>query len=408
VSDLLFAYACDHFPQSPTHIWGIGGTLDYYAGDLAPCMGGVTAYLVSDAGGSDARRGDRPVLAFGAYNRRAADHILVCSMYYNEISAALQAGGFQIGTDYIHVRTYVKLRKIAGFLKAQFDFTDRSLGSGNLLVVLAGYKPLLWDSVFPRLKQYTPAGFDVVVVTSGKSSERLRSVCAAYEWSCLSTEKNNVSLALNVAISLFPDARNIWKIDEDMFVTEGTFEAMARTYSEIDGNSSYEVGFVTPLININAYGYARLLALTGGTDAYTKTYGEMRISDSLSHHTAIRNSAEAAKFMWGENNPAFSDIDVLSETLRANDFAYSICPVRYSIGFILFSRQNWICMDMFPDTKAMNLGADEEHICKYCMLSGQIIAVAENAVAGHLAFGPQNKKMEEYYTNNKSKFMLKA
>jgi hypothetical protein len=134
----------------------------------------------------------------------------------------------------------------------------------------------------------------------------------------------------------------------------------------------------------------------------------MRISDGLSHHTTIRNSAEAAKFMWGENNPAFRDIDALSEKLRTNDFAYSICPVRYSIGFILFSRQNWVCMDMFPDTKAMNLGADEEHICKYCMLSGQIIGVAENAVVGHLSFGPQNKEMENYYMSNKPKFMLKA
>jgi hypothetical protein len=408
VSDLLFEYAYNYLPQCPTHIWGIGGTLDYYSDDLKPCMGSVTAYIVSDSGGSNARHNGLPVLSFKDYNRSSTDCILVCSMYYNEINTSLQAGGFNIGTDYMNVRTYVKLIKIAAFLKAQFDFENRSLESDNLLIVLAGYKPLLWDSVFPRLKKYTPTGFDVVVVTSGKISKRLKSVCSEYEWSYISTEKNNVSLALNVAVSLFPGARKIWKIDEDIFVTEGTFEAMAQTYNDIDSNSQYEVGFVTPLININAYGYARLMELTGGMDVYTKTYGEMRISDGLSHHTTIRNSAEAAKFMWGENNPAFSDIDALSEKLRTNDFAYSICPIRYSIGFILFSRQNWICMDMFPDTKAMNLGADEEHICKYCMLSGQVIGIAENTVVGHLAFGPQNKEMEIYYINNKSKFMVKA
>ena len=113
-------------------------------------------------------------------------------------------------------------------------------------------------------------------------------------------------------------------------------------------------------------------------------------------------------FMWGDGNPQFADIDAMAEKLANRGFQYSICPIRYSIGFILFTRRNWMKMGMFPVKQHMNLGADEEHICKFCMMHARVMAVAENTIVGHLSYGPQHKKMEEYYRAHPEKFFPKV
>ena len=59
---------------------------------------------------------------------------------------------------------------------------------------------------------------------------------------------------------------------------------------------------------------------------------------------------------------------------------------------ILFTRETWMDMGLFPITAGNNLGADEVHICFYCMMSGKAMVVAENAVAGHLGYGTQTEK----------------
>ena len=64
-------------------------------------------------------------------------------------------------------------------------------------------------------------------------------------------------------------------------------------------------------------------------------------------------------------------------------------------------------MGAFPVIEGHNLGADEEHICSYCMLHARAMGITENAVVGHLSYGPQHKAMEEYYRANRDKFMLK-
>jgi len=39
------------------------------------------------------------------------------------------------------------------------------------------------------------------------------------------------------------------------------------------------------------------------------------------------------------------------------------------------------------------LGYDEEHLCKYCLNSSEVIVVLHNVFAGHFGFGPQNQIM---------------
>ena len=48
-------------------------------------------------------------------------------------------------------------------------------------------------------------------------------------------------------------------MDEDIFVTKGTFETLIETYNKVEKDSDYEVGFVSPIIPVNGYGYTRIL-----------------------------------------------------------------------------------------------------------------------------------------------------
>ena len=49
-------------------------------------------------------------------------------------------------------------------------------------------------------------------------------------------------------------------------------------------------------------------------------------------------------------------------------------------------------MGMFPVKQHMNLGADEEHICKFCMMHARVMAVAENTSVVICHTDPQHKK----------------
>lgn len=404
--DLLFEYAHTHRLPKPTRIWGTGATFQYHINDVSPFLGDIRSFILSDVSDSDTEFQGRPVTSFNDFIANNDDFILVCSIYYKDIGSQLITRDFLPGRRCINIRTLVKLIRFASFSNTLYEFDNRSKQAENMVVVLAGYKPLVYESVFLRLKKYVPSDFDVVVVTSGKVVGELKDICARYNWSYASTQRNNVSLALNLAILLFPQCKKIWKIDEDIFVTKGCFEAMAKTYNYIEQNTRYEIGFVTPLLNVNGYGYVRLLELMKADDAWERKFGELRYTDCYTHHVAIHDSPEAAMFMWGKENPALANLDAVADKLTALPFSYSICPIRYSIGFILFSRQDWIRMEMFPVTEKMNLGADEEHICRFCLMHARVIGVAENAVAGHLSYGPQHQAMEKFYKEHNSAFLL--
>jgi hypothetical protein len=405
--DILFEYAYQRVLPRITRIWGVAGTLAYHREELMPFVHDVRSYIVSSMNDVSPVYKGLPVSSFDDYKGGKDDFILVCSIYYKEIGKQLIKSGLLPGRDFLHVRTFVKLIKYAAFSDSRFQFENRAKQSENLLIILSGYKSLVWESVFPRLRKYVPADFDVVVITSGRVNEELKEMCSAHNWSYVSTERNNVSLAVNLGILLFPEAKYIWKIDEDIIVTEGCFEAMVKTYRHLQQNSRYEIGFVTPLLNVNGYGYVPLLELTNSVGTWERKFGELRVTDCYTHHVAIHDSPEAAMFMWGEGNPALCSLDTVAEELSNIPFRYSICPVRYSIGFIMFSRQDWIRMEMFPVTEKMNLGADEEHICQFCLMHARVIAVAENAVAGHLSYGPQHKAMEDFYRQNRQLFLLR-
>lgn len=327
------------------------------------------------------------------------DHtrIIVASIYYKEIYRILVDKGFEPGKDFMQIDTFSYICKYNKGLQCNYNFVNRQKGLSKALIILSGYKQLIWKSVFGRVEKYVENDMDVCIVTSGKEDDEMKKLCEKNAWSYLSTDKNNVSLVTNLAVWLHPNADYIYKMDEDIFVTSGIFNSLYDTYLRVEEDSEYEVGFVTPLIPVNGYGFARLLNILNIKDLWESKFGEMKITDCYNHHKAIHDMPEAARFMWGEGNPKMTSIDKIQNNLQNMDYSYSICPVRYSIGLILFHRNNWLKMGMFPVIDYFNMGADEVHICEFCMMSGKAMVVSENNIVGHMSYGPQHKAMEEYY-----------
>lgn len=305
-------------------------------------------------------------------------------------------------------RHYARSRKVA---RTDFSFVDRSKGSDRLCIILAGYKEPLWDEVFGRLAQFAPDDMDVCIMTSGLVSEPLKAIAAQHGWSYLSTDINHLSQVQNLAIEAHPKAQWIYKLDEDMFVTEGFFETLLKAYRYTEESTPYVPAFVSPLINVNCYGHLRLLDKVGLSEDFAATgLTDMKYTDGLNHSNEVLENPAVARYLWGETQQELRDIDALNARFQQEPLTISVCPVRFSIGAILFTRKAWEEFGKFPLTfvgSAFGLGDDEEHICHYAMFTGRAIVVCENSLVGHLGYGPQTNAMIEYYLAHKDRFALK-
>lgn len=283
-------------------------------------------------------------------------------------------------------------------LRDSYLFENRSRGHQKLCMVLAGYKPILWPAVFQRLRRFLPEDVDVCILTSGICSEELRQLCADNRWSYLATKKNKVCRIQNLAIYLHPNARYFYKLDEDIFLTDGFFDGLYRTYQMAVEQSKYEIGFVAPLIPVNGYGYVRVLEKLGLTEDWEKQFGPAVFTDGVHHHSAILEQAAAARYMWGETQPELRDIDELNRRWRLYPPEYRLCPIRFSIGAILFTRGAWLDWGMFPVNWSAGMGLDEEWIARCCALRGRAGVVSENVLVGHLGYGPQTQEMLKQFS----------
>ena len=295
-------------------------------------------------------------------------------------------------------------------LRGRFHFIDRRKKSDAVVIVLAGYKEILWPTVFDRIHKYTPPNADVCIITSGLINQTLKDLCKTNGWSYLSTHRNQIALAQNIAINLHPDAKWICKLDEDMFVTDGYLEKLQKVHLLAEKETNFEIGFTAPLIPLNGYGHVRILELLNLTEEWEKKFGKAVCTDGLTHHTAILAAPDAAEFMWGSECRELQDIDALNSRLsNAQDRpSYTICPFRFSIGAILFTRRKWQAWRMFPIISGNGMGTDEEFLCKWCSTHSHAIVVAENTVIGHLGFGPQTKRMLEHYRAHPEQFCAAA
>ena len=289
--------------------------------------------------------------------------------------------------------------------RGKYKFVDRKKDSDTLCYIIAGYKEFLWDDIFSRLEKFTPKEIDVCIVSSGLYSEKLSKVAEKNQWSYLSVSKNKVTLVQNIAIKLHPNAKKIYKMDEDIFITENFFSQLKETYERVENESRYRIGFVAPLLPINGYANVNFLEKTGLLDKYEERFGKTYHDGD--GQAPIINNPDIAKFMWGETEEKLRSIDALSKEFSKDEFSYSICSVRFSIGAILFSRELWENMGFFNVSLGTNMGLDEVQLCKYCIIESKAIVVSENVVAGHFSYGPQTAEMKKYYQNNRDIFKIK-
>jgi len=285
-----------------------------------------------------------------------------------------------------------------------FDFDNRQKKYKKLCIILAGYKEFLWDNVFHRLSAFMPDDVDVCVLSSGIYNPKLSELCRQNDWSYLRTHVNCVTLIQNLAIILHPNAEMIYKIDEDIFITKYFFSETLNVYNKINTDTRYYVGFVAPIIPINAYGHIRVLERLGLIETFENKFNKAKYLSNVSNQ--IESNPDVAKFFWGDGG-FVPHLDKMAEMFYDDDIRFSICPIRFSIGAVLFSRSLWADMGGFKVIKGNPcMGVDEEQLCSYCITQSKIIAVAEKTVVGHLSFGSQNAEMKKYYLEHSDRFRL--
>lgn len=284
-------------------------------------------------------------------------------------------------------------------------FLNNSKNQKTLLIVLAGYKTELWDNVFGRLEKYSPDNIDICLVSSGVYKEHLNDLAKKNKWSYLSIKRNNINLAQNTAISLFPHAQNIMKMDEDIFVTENTIQNLIDDFEKIKKESRYDVGTISPLINLNGYSYLRLLELFDKVDVYEKLFGRAKFGGK---DKPIENSVEVARFMWGGYDNYLPSIDEMNKKLSANkDISYTLCPIRLTIGLFMMSRDFWKEMKMYKVRRFLNdFGKDERQINVESILNSKAMVIDERCVVGHFSFHYQNDEMVKMYRQHPEYFKM--
>lgn len=305
------------------------------------------------------------------------------------------------------IYTIYKKNKYHRQFKFHGTYIDRSKHCDKLCIILSGYKPYLYENVFGRIERFMPKDIDVCIVTSGLFSEEMDLLCEKNHWSYLSTKENHVSLVQNVAILKHPNAKWIYKLDEDIFITENYFEKMMAAYNHAK-SGKYKPGVIAPILPINGYGYFRVLEKLDLIEQYEKCFGKAKIaaSENRKIKAPIETSVDIAKFFWGKGG-YIPGIDELNDRFGKEALVELPCAIRFSIGAVMFERSLWEDMDHFDvDLNGNSMGKDEVQICKYCCISSRPIMVSENIVVGHFSFGPQNAGMKEFYENNKKLFVL--
>ncbi|MDY6549684.1 glycosyltransferase family protein [Acinetobacter faecalis] len=269
-----------------------------------------------------------------------------------------------------------------------YKFINKSKGQSNLIVVLAGYKSYLWPFTLESIYKYQSMNTDVCIVSPGKYSKKLEQLCENNGWSYLSVKRNSPGVALNQAIRLHPNADYIYKLDEDILISENFFENLKMGYELTSKKSLLEPGFVAPVLNINGISYSIFLKEFGLEKEYQEKFGNIikRCGD-----LPVHNNPETAWWIWKNTLPFQEKAKKLSE----NEFNYSVCSTRFSIGAILFRREFIEQVGGFKSAWHSGvLGVDEDELCRDCTSHSRPIYMIHNTLAGHFSFYPQESYMK--------------
>lgn len=276
------------------------------------------------------------------------------------------------------------------WLEVEHGFIDRRQYGKKVLFILAGYKEFLWKNVFERVKKYKPGDIEVCILSSGIYDEKLAEIASENKWSYLYTKLNSVTLIQNIAYSKYDYCEWIYKMDEDIFLTQNSLYRLYDSYRRFEQNEPYHVGVVAPLIPLNEHCCRYILEKYDCIDDFENRYGKLYYGgDGM-----IINNIDIAPYMWGKYQ-SLPSIDAMNVDCMT-DLSYSLCATRYNIGLILFHRSLWEEMHGFTVTGGADMGADEEELCSWCVKMSRPIMVTHNTIVGHFSFGPQENNMLKY------------
>jgi hypothetical protein len=311
---------------------------------------------------------------------------------WSEKAASLASAATQFYSDHTLKKTIRRIRNFRG----QHTFISRSRQASKLLVIVAGYKPALLPLTLARVAKHTPPDWDICVCCAGKDSPDLRQTCEQNGWSYLSTSKNQISLAQNLAIAAHPSARFLAKMDEDIFLAEGTLEGLIASLQECESRPPVSPGIMAPLLNVNGYTSRILLEKLGCLKEFESKFGPCR---QACLETPAWENPEAARFLWEICLP----FDLTAAKLVQGPASFSACPHRFSIGCFAMRRELWEEMQGFTVGPSAALGIEEIDLCAFCHVTSRPVMVAHHLLAGHAGFGHQMALMEKWIGENAEK-----
>jgi hypothetical protein len=207
--------------------------------------------------------------------------------------------------------------------------------------------------------------------------------------------------AQNTAIKLHPKAKWIYKIDEDIILSDHYFSKIKNGYSSAERSLFAQIGFVTPLINLNAACVSYFLDSIGKTDEMKEHFGDIHIRFPKEVGDPVHKSCDFAKWIWEQSMP----FDVVSKKIEEiNKGKIFQANIRLSIGAILFTRQYWESIGCFDVADVGSMGVEEVQMNTFSFIYMQAIAIIGDTFAGHLGFYSQKQACKDFYEKNKHLF----
>lgn len=280
-------------------------------------------------------------------------------------------------------------------------FDDRFNSASKLVVLLAGKKKYLWDLVFKRLNEFLEYNAHVVVVNpGGLNSEDLRRISKNYGWSYLETKSRRLATGINMAIDYYKDSIEwIYKMDDDVFITQRIFEKLLKAYQMAKESSPYYPAVALPVFNVNEATYLYFIRTLGIEQEFKKRFNaELKFGNHL-----VWKNPEVAVWLWEHSLP----IDHVADIFNRNA-PFDICNMRISIGLMLIHLETWLNMQGFESCTSGSIGSDEEGLANYISNNMLGWVIATNAFAGHFSYYSQEDTMKKFFEKRKKEFDISS
>ena len=277
--------------------------------------------------------------------------------------------------------------------KTKYKVEGNIKGKKQMLYILSGYKPYLWDDVFGRIKEFQTDEMEVCIGSSGKYCEELSQICKKNDWVYVSTSLNNVCVITNVIMRLFNQAEYIFKLDEDIYLPEGYFTDMIAAYDRIEKESPGIIGYTCPVLPLGFYGMHDFLIENNCLDEYEEKFGKHYVGGRAAN-PVFKTPCGIDEFIW-EKMGVF---DECAKKYSERPFTYEACATRSGIAAILFKRAFWDEIGGLKNNHSIGVGdaGDEGQITAYCALQSKMMYCVNNILVGHFAFGGSEPAMLKF------------